>query len=244
MTVVTRFTSAFWLVFQAFDADAQSRAADRTAPVSIEVVATDDSQAMVTERFRLVSDAAGLQLQLLQRPCAIVGPVVAFASSLRAPLAGSAGVTLAARADGPWTLLSDSAIVDASGLELRYTVTGRGRSVDIPLVHPREAVPRGDDDREGGVVLRVATPGEPTFPRLVREGVGGTWTGRFVAVPSFVRVEWEPAVRAPAGPCPEVAIDASDGGLTWRLWTLVGIMAVWVPLYLAWARRGSDGSNE
>ena len=44
-----------------------------------------------------------------------------------------------------------------------------------------------------------------------------------------------------ATPCDQgIGKGGDDGGLVWRFCVLVGIMIVWVPLYLAWARRSGE----
>jgi hypothetical protein len=100
----------------------------------------------------------------------------------------------------------------------------------IPLLHLASAVDvasiavRFEDD-----TWRVQ------FPHMTRQAPG-EWSARYVAVPSFIEIG-----GVPNAPCAEGGEGRGDnGGLVWRFFLLTGIMAAWVPLYLAWARRSMD----
>jgi hypothetical protein len=87
------------------------------------------------------------------------------------------------------------------------------------------------------VVVRFGqTDGRVEFPHMSRQAAS-EWSGRFIAVPSFVKV------RKPNPGCDALSRASGDnGGLVWRFALLVGIMVAWVPLYLAWARRTGESA--
>jgi hypothetical protein len=217
---------------------AQSAPAGAVAGVQVSVVIDSTGRAQVRERYRIPRDTGVLQLQHIRRACASVGDVM---------LSNYVGkFTLASTEHAPWIRLRDTTgnaySADSSGFEISYTVALAASSVDIPLVQLSRPVPRREEDREGSVSLSVVTDGEVGFPRLTRRAPGVAWAGRFVAVPSFVRLKRTGgATTLPADCVGSAPNESSDGGLTWRFWTLVAIMVAWVPLYLAWARRAQDG---
>jgi hypothetical protein len=108
----------------------------------------------------------------------------------------------------------------------------------IPLVHLASAVTGNGSTRTGPVNVLVRVSGAAArvaFPHMTRQAPN-EWSARFVAVPSFVEV-----AGLSATPCDEgVGAGGDDGGLVWRFCVLVGIMIIWVPLYLAWARRSAE----
>lgn len=199
-------------------------------------VAIDSARARITERYRVPPDTGALRLQLLDRACGTVGPVSLF--NYRDTIA------LASTGPGPWVTLRDTTgrgfNADSGGFDVQYEVVLGPGWVDIPLVQLTRAIPRDDRQREGGVAVEVTASGVVRFPRLAR-GASGVWSGRFVGVPSFVRIEG-PSERAAECPAPPWE-GSDDGGLSWRFWLLLGIMVAWVPLYLAWARRAQEGES-
>ncbi len=210
------------------------------ASVQVTVVIDSPGRAVVRERYRVPRDTGTLQLQLLARACAAVSGVTVSNYVHTLPLS--------ATLHGPWIRLRDTTgqafNVDSLGFDVSYTVAMAAPSADIPLVQLARPIPRREDDREGSVSLSVRTDDEVRFPRLTRSASTRTWVGRYVAIPSFVRVEragdTDSAMTTCAG---RDTSDSSDGGLTWRFYTLVAIMVTWVPLYLAWARRAHEGEE-
>ena len=231
-------TALAWLL--AGDVRAQ-QAPGVTSAVTIRIVVDSTGHARVTEEYRVPNDSGALQLQLLRRRCT---PVSAVRLS-----AAAKSVMLLQILNSPWTALRDtsgaldSSNGDSAGFGIRYAVSLLQPTADIPLVHLTRAIPRRESEREGGVSVSVVTDGEVEFPRLSRTAAR-TWTGRFVAIPSFVRVSLPPATTPRRSGCGNAAdADVTDGGLTWRFWTLIGIMVAWVPLYLGWARRTQEGAE-
>ncbi len=208
--------------------------------VQVSIVVDSVGRAHVRERYRIPRDTGMLTLQLLRRACASVSAVT-LSNYERA-------FVLAATVNEPWLSLRDTTTagrafnLDSSGFDISYTVTLVASSGDIPLVQLTRPIPRLEEEREGGVSLSVEGKADVIFPRLARAAPGQPWVGRFVAIPSFVRVERiAGASTLPADCAANGPDDTSDGGLAWRFWTLVGIMVAWVPIYLAWARRAQDG---
>ena len=238
-----RYLAAVWLLTRvAPEAWAQASPPVSAAGVQVQVTVDSTGHARVLERYRIPRDTGRMQLQLLQRACATVSVVTlsTYADTF----------VLASTVNGPWVTLRDTTAsgqahnADSSGFDVSYTVSPGAPSVDVPVVQLTRAIPRLEGEREGGVSLSVATDGEVLFPRLSRRAPGQPWVGRFVAIPSFVRIAQTRGATPVAGCASEVASDSSDGGLTWRFWTLVGIMLAWVPLYLTWARRAQSGGGD
>jgi hypothetical protein len=210
------------------------------ASVQVTVVIDAPGRAVVRERYRVPRDTGTLHLQLLARACASVSGVTVSNYVHTLPLS--------ATVHGPFIRLRDTTgqafNADSSGFDVGYTVALAAPSVDIPLVQLARPIPRREDDGEGSVSLSVRTDDEVRFPRLTRSASTGAWTGRYVAIPSFVRVERAGDTTASTPTCAgRDTADNSDGGLTWRFYTLVAIMVTWVPLYLAWARRAHEGDG-
>jgi hypothetical protein len=86
------------------------------------------------------------------------------------------------------------------------------------------------DAPTGHVILpRMERASDPRGPRV--------WEGRYLALPSFVRVGDVEA--AGDGNC--VAVTGGDtGGLPARFFTFVAVLVLWVPLYLWWVSRDPD----
>lgn len=211
----------------ASDALAQSR--QGTADILVDV---GPNAAHVEERYILAPSAAPIAFRVLTRPCATI-------ENLVLEQAGSVLSTTESRTD-PWITFRGTIAPESDSLRLvvRYDVRPAGAGV-VPLVHLTSAVTGGGSARTGPVkvVVRVADArSRVSFPHMTRESPN-EWSARFVAVPSFVGVA---GLREP--PCDEgVKERGDDGGLVWRFFLLVGIMIVWVPLYLAWARRSQEG---
>jgi len=208
------------------EALAQARA--ETADITI--TARTPNAVHVEERYALGPSAASLELRVMTRPCMLV-------ENLRVE---RDGVVLKGSEtfNGPWITWRDTTTArgDSLRLSVRYTVW-LGGSRTIPLMHLTAPLARRESSRLGAVsvVLRFAhSGGQVEFPYMTRQAPN-EWSGRYVAVPSFLKV------GGPAFPCdrpPDVAGD--NGGLVWRYWLLLGIMVAWVPIYLTWARRTGE----
>lgn len=210
------------------------------AAVVVTISADTSSRWLVTERFHLAAadDSANVgRFQFLARPCATIGDVVITN--------GRDTASLAVGTNGPWRAVTDTSAVSRTaaspgGVELRYLVARDAGDLDIPLIVPTRPIRQDGDSRLGSVevvVRHVDARGSVSFPRLSRSDDAREWRGTFVAVPSFVRVRLTPD----AAPCAHVLPTGDDGGLTWRFWLLVAILALWVPTYQWWARRQTDG---
>jgi hypothetical protein len=207
--------------------------------VEITILVDSTGEATIHERYRVPRDTGGMVLELLDRPCATIGPVTL--SNYRTT------VVLSGTRRGPWQTFRDSVGTayngDSSGFDLGYVTTLHGGG-DIPVMHLTRPIPRREGEREGPVALTVTFRGGSAnavrFPPLAHD-IAGTWASHFVAVPAFVHVERADEVAPRTAECAEEGgNDASDGGLSWRFWLLVGIMVLWLPIYLVWARRTRD----
>ena len=208
------------------EALAQARA--ETADITI--TSRTPNAVHVEERYALGPSAASLELRVMTRPCMLV-------ENLRVE---GDGVVLkgSETLNGPWITWRDTTAArgDSLRLSVRYTVW-LGGSRTIPLMHLTAPLVRNESSRLGAVTvaLRFAhSGGQVEFPYMTRQAPN-EWSGRYVAVPSFLKV------GGPAFPCdrpPDVAGD--NGGLVWRYWLLLGIMVAWVPIYLTWARRTGE----
>lgn len=137
--------------------------------------------------------------------------------------------------NGPWITWRDSSPPgpDTIRLAVRYNVW-LGGSRTIPLVHPPVAARAGS---RGTVdMIFPHDSGVVEFPHMTRQAPT-RWSASYVAIPAFVKV------GGFAFPCDRVPPAGDNGGLIWRFRLLVLIMLAWVPLYLAWARRTTDGDE-
>ena len=208
------------------EALAQARA--ETADITI--TARTPNAVHVEERYTLGPSAASLELRVMTRPCMLVEKLRVEGDGV--VLKGSETF------NGPWITWRDTTTArgDSLRLSVRYTVW-LGGSRTIPLMHLTAPLARNESSRLGAVTvaLRFAhSGGQVEFPYMTRQAPN-EWSGRYVAVPSFLKV------GGPAFPCdrpPDVAGD--NGGLVWRYWLLLGIMVAWVPIYLTWARRTGE----
>ena len=208
------------------EALAQARA--ETADITI--TSRTPNAVHVEERYALGPSAASLELRVMTRPCMLV-------ENLRVE---RDGVVLKGSEtfNGPWITWRDTTTArgDSLRLSVRYTVW-LGGSRTIPLMHLTAPLARNESSRLGAVTVAVRFAhrgGQVEFPYMTRQAPN-EWSGRYVAVPSFLKV------GGPAFPCdrpPDVAGD--NGGLVWRYWLLLGIMVAWVPIYLTWARRTGE----
>lgn len=216
---------------------AASGAAAQETPGSADVLVVVDGpgSARVEARYQVAPAPTPLAFRALAAPC----------TEIRDPRLerSGQGVELTAEREGPWLVLRDTTRVgtgDALRGTVRYEVRTTGTLDRVPLPVLEVPVPQMDGEREGTVRVEVRVPDPEervVFPHMTHDGP--SWSARYVAVPSFVGVAGvhrDGTACAPTSPVPP------DGGLVWRFWLLVGIMAAWVPLYLAWARR-TDGED-
>jgi hypothetical protein len=217
------------IIAVANSARAQSR--QGTVDITVDVM---PNAAHVEERYLLAPSGAPIALRVLTRPCATIG-------NLAVERAGSV-VSVTESRTGPWVTFRDTTQGqdDSIRLVVRYDVRPAGARV-IPLVHLTSAVTGDVSTRTSPVKVLVTvsdTAALVSFPHMTRQAPSD-WSARYVAVPSFVEI----AGRR-AAPCDEGGRAGGDnGGLVWRFLVLVGIMITWVPLYLAWARRSSEGEH-
>jgi hypothetical protein len=198
--------------------------------VRIDVIIDQTSRVSVREEYTLLRLPDVLAFQVLSNRCARVGPVSATI--------GERPVTFDEERRGPWTYLHGATATGADRnaalrVHVQYEVVVGDIDATVPIVMPAATLERAAGTRGANVDLTVAWSGNGDgaaviFPRLERTAAGAIWEGRFLAIPSLVRV------RAPLGrrePCDAETL-ASSGGLEWRFWLFTGIMVVWVPLYL------------
>jgi hypothetical protein len=190
-----------------------------TADITIEVASSNTAH--VEGRYVLASPPPGVELRALTRPCATI-------ENLRVEPASG----LVQSHSGPWMTWRDTTppySTDSLHLIVRYDVRLRETGA-VPIVYVALAV--------GAVSVTVRFDDHSRrvmFPQMTRKAPG-EWSARYVSAPSFVEVA---GVRK--AQCEEDEAGQGDnGGLVWRFFLLVGIMAAWVPLYLAWARRTGD----
>lgn len=211
------------------------------APVGSADIAITESEGgifRVEERVHIAPAPPDVELRALSRPCAELRGLRVERSGVEVP------GTVERR--GPWLVHPGPGDVAAGGsldLLIRYEIATAGSSPGLPLFHPTTPVPQEDGEREGTVRVdvRLAGPtGGVELPHMSRESPTH-WTGRYVAIPSFVQVSRGSTVGGSTECLVPDQPPGDDGGLVWRFVLLVGIMVAWVPLYLAWARRTSEG---
>ena len=202
----------------------------RAETAEITITARTPNAVHVDERYVLRLAPQALEFRIMTKPCMRVENLRVEGNGV--VLMGSESLV------GPWIMWRDTTFApgDSLRLSVRYTVW-LGGSRTIPLMHLTAPLARNESSRLGAVTiaLRFAhSGGEVEFPYMTRQAPN-EWSGRYVAVPSFLKV------GGPAFPCdrpPDVAGD--NGGLVWRYWLLLGIMVAWVPIYLTWARRTGE----
>lgn len=214
------------------------RAQGPIGTVDVQVMVNDPGTVRVEERYVITPAPSTVELRALSRPCAEVG-------SVRIERDG-AETSLVAERHGPWLLhrvASGALTAGTLRLTVRYDVRTVGADPEVPLLHLTEPIPQRDGEREGTVHVRVHFAdgrGRVLFPHMASRA-DAEWSARYVAIPSFVQISSPGAAGEASGDCPgSVAASGNDGGLTWRFFLLVGIMAAWVPTYLAWARRSVE----
>ena len=207
---------------------------------TVDVAVTVDAAGTVRieERYLVTPAPPTFELRTLARPCAEVLDVRVERNGVEAALAEGR--------DGPWIVFGSASgtnPADTLRATVRYEVRTSAADVGVPLLYLTEPIPQRDGEREGTVRVVVRLPdaaGGVRFPHMAREGPG-TWGARYVAIPSFVEIARPAGAEGTAPDCRSSPARGDDGGLTWRFLLLVGIMVAWVPTYLAWARRSSEG---
>lgn len=225
--------------------NARGQAATATTAVAATVTVQPDSPTdwFVLETFHAVPSSGSSRdttaFMYLARPCVDVREA--------AIVTGGDVVPLVAEARGPWRMLRDTSQRDqgaarAQGFAIQFRMRVEGSAFALPLIVPTLPLPRGADGRNGAVRISVTLPdslGAVTYPRFARDAEPRHFVGHFPALPSTVQIRLTNAAQ----PCGDRLAAGDDGGLTWRFWLLVAILATWVPTYQWWARRQQDGDR-
>lgn len=197
--------------------------------VRVDIIVDQTSRVSVREVYTLIRLPDVLAFQFLSNRCARVGPVSATV--------GERPVTFDEERRAPWTHLrsATTGIEDGTALrmQVQYEVVVGAIDATVPIVMPAAMLERAQEMRGANVDVTVAWSGNADgaavlFPRLERAASGAIWEGRFLAIPSMIRVHAPLGRREPCDP----ETPATTGGLEWRFWLFTGIMVVWVPLYL------------
>jgi hypothetical protein len=196
--------------------------------VHLSVTVAANGVAAVREEFALTGALHGAAFELLEAPCSIAGPVSASVDGRRVAL------ELDRESRAPWTILRIASDQAGNVLGLWYDVRLIGSEGFVPIVGPSAILEHADDSRGARVALDVELS-QPVsdfrvlMPRL-ETTASNHWQGRFLAMPSMLRVR---VSRESSASCdPHVA--GAAGGLEWRFAIFVTAMAIWVPLYLWW----------
>jgi len=199
----------------------------RSGTVDITVTSRTPNAVHVDERYLLGRSSPPLELRVLTRPCMVIENLLIERDGV--------ALTVTEERRGPWIIWRDTTSANGDSLLVRYNVW-LGGSRSIPLAHLTAPLPGIDSSRQGLVAVAVQFgrgEAEVEFPHMTRQAPK-QWSGRYVAAPSFVKV------GGPAFVCDRNPPAGDNGGLVWRYWLLLGIMVVWVPIYLSWARRTGD----
>jgi hypothetical protein len=153
---------------------------------------------------------------------------------------GSEVLALSETEAGPWRRVTAPAPSSPSqGTHLvEYVVRLLGGEPKIPIVLPADPLVRGVAHDPGALVtLTFRTgSGRVVLPRMERAPDAPAWHGRYLALPSFVRV----AGVGADGSCAAPATSGDSGGLPARFYTFVAVLVLWVPLYLWWVSRDPE----
>ena len=201
--------------------------------VRVEITVDDAGAATVREEYALTGPLRRASFQLLGDPCATVEAVSATLDQ------GSVDLNTAPDLHGPWTLFQLASTTGRNDggatFHLQYDVRTKGVDATVPIALPAAALAIAEGERGARVTLAVvfASPeSRVLMPRLER-ATQNRWEGRFLAIPSIVRVQ---SALPVAGGC-DRQIGGSTGGLEWRFAVFAGTMAIWVPVYLWWFGR-------
>jgi len=198
----------------------------RPGTVDITVTSRTPNAVQVEEHY-VLGISSPLELRVLTRPCMVIENLIIERDGV--------ALAVAETRKGPWIIWRDTTGHGGDSLLVRYNVW-LGGSRTIPLAHLTAPLPGVDSSRQGPVTVSVQFgrgEAQVEFPHMTRQAPKA-WSGRYVAAPSFVKV------GGPAFVCDRNPPAGDNGGLVWRYWLLLGIMVVWVPIYLSWARRTGD----
>ena len=215
----------------------QSAVAAARFPARAVHVAVDVTPAgvRVRERFELAEEPRDRSFRVLTEPCTPIGDVVIRRDGRP--------VRLTYETRGPWLTLRDTGAPTgtAGAYEVEYAATATDAEPRIPLVVPM--TPFADDSslRARGAVVEVrfessVRDGRVILPRMEPQSDARHWQGRYLALPSFVRL----SVGAGGATCARARAGADTGGLPARFLTFVAVLVLWVPLYLWWVSRDRD----
>lgn len=187
-------------------------------------ISMDGAFAAVHEEFELHAPVEHAALRALTHACATLGPItVEFESRSLLPEGDRRGPWL------QWSLPTDEGPRAPARLVVDYVVELRGGRTGIPVLHP--AAPLTDDARVSMVVRGLGPESDVTLPRLAP--TADEWRATLPALPSWVVVQG----RALDAQACEVPPARTPNGLELRVWTLVAVMAVWIPVYFWWFGR-------
>ena len=194
--------------------------------VDITIAFRTPNAVQVEERYSRGQSAQPIELRIMTRPCMVIEKVHIERNSVAQAITETRS--------GPWMIWRDTTSTVGGSLTVRYNVW-LGGSRTIPLAHLTSPLTR---DASGAVAVAVqfgVGEAQVEFPHMTRQAPK-EWSGRYVATPSFVEV------GGFAFPCDQLPPPGDNGGLVWRYWLLVGIMVMWVPIYLWWARRTGENA--
>ncbi len=187
--------------------------------------------ARIEESYALAPGTALPDFQYLMGRCATMDAVALALAEV--PL-GTKDVVRS-----PWVEIHLDSATRASGGSVFLTVSYRarltGRRASVPVVMPMAPLAVGAPGvRPATVTLRLpARPGaHPLLPHL-EASTPGTWTSRFDALPSAVRLDLGPGEPA----CVEPGAPGDAGTFGIRFAVFIATLALWIPLYFWWARR-------
>jgi len=204
--------------------------------VRVEVTIGADARARVREAYVLTGAVDAATFELLDVPCARLGPVTSVVDNR--------AIAFDASRRAPWTTFRAAGIGAAAGAvwRIEYLVETGGGDAAVPLVLPAATLERVAGTRGAAVTIAVtfAGDGDATLPRFDHDAGSRTWRARLLALPSLIRVR---VPRAASVAC-DAATAGTSGGLEWRFWIFVATMAIWVPVYLWWFGRRRAGEDD
>jgi hypothetical protein len=198
--------------------------------VQIEIRVTDDGQANVTEHYRLSAPTTALPFTYLTDVCSEMSQVA---------ISNTTGnVDFTTQWAGPWMSLTPRSV--SSGLQseywLVYTVQLLGATANVPLLMPSSAFDSREGYGKGIVEIHVvfaesALGSNIVLPQMRQHQM--TWSGSFLAIPSFVRVHLGKQFSPSA--CASQSIGTSRR-LEWLIYGFSGSLTAWIVLFIRWAK--------
>lgn len=202
-----------------------------TAGARVEITVDSSGIARVAQSYALSPGTTLPDFQYLAGRCATMDSV--------ALALGGAPLAIRAVRRGPWVELRLDSAAHASGggvfLTISYQATLSGRLASIPVVMPMAPLAASTPAvRPAELILRLPSrPGaRPLLPHLAPTGPP-TWTSRFDALPSMVRLDLGPD----RSPCDEPRTGGDAGTFDLRFAVFIATLALWIPLYFWWAQR-------